>query len=210
MKKYLILLFIFLSSLTVYSCKNCGCRADKNKTAEHKHENDSHSHAKIDISKSKVKWKGAKIGGSHEGTINIISAHLHFNDREFEGGDVIIDMKSINCTDLSGDSKDNIEGHLKSNDFFASDEYPVSKLEMTQVTLLEEDTYLVVGDLTIRGVTQPIEFKAKIADGIARVKMKVDRTKFNVKYASKSYFKNLGDKIIYDELDLDVNISYVL
>ena len=95
MKKYLILLFIFLSSLTVYSCKNCGCRADKNKTAEHKHENDSHSHAKIDISKSKVKWKGAKIGGSHEGTINIISAHLHFNDREFEGGDVIIDMKSM-------------------------------------------------------------------------------------------------------------------
>ena len=121
MKNYILILSIILASFTANACKNCGCRADKKSKSEHKHENDSQSHANVDLTESTVYWKGAKLTGSHEGTIDILSAHLHFNDKVFEGGEIIIDMKSINCTDLSGDSKKNIEGHLKDEDFFFSE-----------------------------------------------------------------------------------------
>ena len=71
-------------------------------------------------------------------------------------------------------------------------------------------TYEIEGDMTIRGVTNAIKFKAKINDGKASAKLKIDRTKYGVKYASKSFFKNVGDKMIYDEFDLEVNLSYSL
>ena len=210
MKNFILILSIMFGSLTTNACKNCGCRADKKNETEHKHDNDSHSHANVDITKSTVYWKGAKLTGSHEGTIEILSAHLHFNEKVFEGGEIIIDMNSINCTDLSGDSKKNIEAHLKDEDFFFSENYPISKLVMENAKKVDVNTYEIEGDMTIRGVTNVIKFKAKINDGKASVKLKIDRTKYGVKYASKSFFKNVGDKMIYDDFDLEVNLSYSL
>ena len=136
----------------------------KNET-EHKHDNDSHSHANVDITKSTVYWKGAKLTGSHEGTIDILSAHLHFNEKVFEGGEIIIDMNSINCTDLNGDSKKNIEAHLKDEDFFFQKNYPISKLVMGNAKKIDINTYEVEGDMTIRGVI--IQSNLKINDGKA-------------------------------------------
>ena len=210
MKNYILIFSIMLDSFTSYACKNCGCRADKKNETEHKHENDSHSHANIDLTESLVYWKGTKLTGSHEGTIDILSAHLHFNEKVFEGGEIIIDMSTINCTDLNGDSKKNIEGHLKSADFFFVEDFSSSKLAMKNVKKISMDTYEIEGDMTIRGVTNAIKFKAKINDGQASAKLKIDRTKYGVKYASKSFFKNVGDKMIYDEFDLEVNLSYSL
>ena len=210
MKNYILIFSIMFASLTTNACKNCGCRADKKSKSEHKHENDSQSHANVDLTESTVYWKGAKLTGSHEGTIDILSAHLHFNDKVFEGGEIIIDMNSINCTDLSGDSKKNIEGHLKDEDFFFSEEYPTSKLVMKKVKKIDINTYEIEGDMTIRGITNLIKFKSIITNGKANAKLKIDRTKYGVKYASKSFIKNIGDKMIYDEFDLEVNLTYIL
>ena len=119
-------------------------------------------------------------------------------------------MNSINCTDLSGNSKKNLEGHLKDEDFFFSEEYPTSKLVMGNVKKIGINSYEIEGDMTIRGITNPIKFKSIMTNGKANAKLKIDRTKYGIKYKSKSFIKNIGDKMIYDEFDLEVNLIYTL
>ncbi len=162
----------------------------------------------VNTQKSTVKWKGEKVTGFHEGIINIKSANLTFNNDELTGGEVTIDMSTINCTDLSGPYKNKLEEHLNSNDFFNVSEYPISKLKITKCTKVNESMYNVVADLTIKNVTESIEFETELLNNIATVDLNIDRTKFDIKYSSGSFFKNLGDKMIYDNFNLRVSINY--
>ena len=79
---------------------------------------------------------------------------------------------------------------------------------MGNVKKIGINTYEIEGDMTIRGITNPIKFKSIMTNGRANAKLKIDRTKYGVKYASKSFIKNIGDKMIYDEFDLEVNLVY--
>lgn len=162
----------------------------------------------VNTQKSTVKWKGEKVTGFHEGIINIKSANLTFNNDELTGGEVTIDMSTINCTDLSGPYKNKLEEHLNSNDFFNVSEYPVSKLKITKCTKVNESMYNVVADLTIKNVTESIEFETELLNNVATADLNIDRTKFDIKYSSGSFFKNLGDKMIYDNFNLRVSINY--
>ena len=162
----------------------------------------------VNTQKSTVKWKGEKVTGFHEGIINIKSANLTFNNDELTGGEVTIDMSTINCTDLSGPYKNKLEEHLNSNDFFNVSEYPISKLKITKCTKVNESMYNVVADLTIKNVTESIEFETELLNNIATADLNIDRTKFDIKYSSGSFFKNLGDKMIYDNFNLRVSINY--
>lgn len=162
----------------------------------------------VNTQKSTVKWKGEKVTGFHEGIINIKSANLTFNNDELTGGEVTIDMSTINCTDLSGPYKNKLEEHLNSNDFFNVSEYPISKLKITKCTKVNESMYNVVADLTIKNVTESIEFETELLNNIATADLNIDRTKFGIKYSSGSFFKNLGDKMIYDNFNLRVSINY--
>lgn len=162
----------------------------------------------VNTQKSTVKWKGEKVTGFHEGIINIKSANLTFNNDELTGGEVTIDMSTINCTDLSGPYKNKLEEHLNSNDFFNVSEYPISKLKITECTKVNESMYNVVADLTIKNVTESIEFETELLNNIATADLNIDRTKFDIKYSSGSFFKNLGDKMIYDNFNLRVSINY--
>ena len=162
----------------------------------------------VNTQKSTVKWKGEKVTGFHEGIINIKSANLTFNNDDLTGGEVTIDMSTINCTDLSGPYKNKLEEHLNSNDFFNVSEYPVSRLKITKCTKVNESTYNVVADLTIKNVTESIEFETELLNNVATADLNIDRTKFDIKYSSGSFFKNLGDKMIYDNFNLRVSINY--
>ena len=109
------------------------------------------------------------------------------------------------------DASARLEGHLKSEDFFGVEKYPVSKLVITESTPFDKGTGVVKGNLTIKGVTQPVEFKAamqKKEDGVwFYANIVIDRTKYNVRYGSGSFFDNLGDKTIYDEFKLKVSLN---
>jgi polyisoprenoid-binding protein YceI len=108
------------------------------------------------------------------------------------------------------DGSERLEGHLKSEDFFGVEKYPTSKLVITESTPFEKGSGTVKGNLTIKGITNPVEFKAamqKKDDGTwFFANIVVDRTKYNVRYGSGSFFDNLGDKTIYDEFKLKVNL----
>ena len=162
----------------------------------------------VNAEKSTVKWKGEKVTGFHEGVINIKAANLTFDNHELTGGEVIIDMSTINCTDLSGPYKNKLEEHLNSDDFFNVLDYPVSKLKITKCFKVNENKYNVVADLTIKEITKSVEFETELINNVATANLNIDRTKFNIKYSSESFFKNLGDKMIYDDFSITVNINY--
>ena len=163
----------------------------------------------INITKSNVFWQGHKITGSHEGLMMFKSGHLNFDKNKLTGGFFIVDMQSISCTDLSGKSKKSFEEHLKSEDFFGTDKHPISKLLITKVEKTKTtNLFKCSGDITIKNITKKIYFDIKIDKSKAFVKTKIDRSRFNIKYKSGSFFDGLGDNLIYDEFDLKINLFF--
>jgi polyisoprenoid-binding protein YceI len=162
----------------------------------------------IKTENSKVIWKGYKVTGSHEGTIAIKSGHLNFNEDKLIGGEFIIDMSTINCTDLEGDSKGKLEGHLKSDDFFGVEKHPKAALVFTQVKSTGKNSYEVTGDITIKGKTESITLDLSIYGNKANASLKIDRTLFDIRYGSASFFDGLKDKAIYDDFDLVADLEF--
>lgn len=157
---------------------------------------------------SKVIWKGYKVTGSHEGVINMTSGSLSFKEDKLTDGLFVIDMTSISNTDMEGEYKGKLEGHLKSDDFFGVSKYPTAKLDFKKVKADGKNAYLVIGDLTIKGKTNSITFKMSVYGNKATASLKIDRTEFDVKYGSTSFFEGLKDKAIYDEFDLVVDLEF--
>jgi polyisoprenoid-binding protein YceI len=50
------------------------------------------------------------------------------------------------------------DAHLKSNDFFDMETYPEIRFRSTSVEPIGDDNYRVTGDLTIKGITNPVSF----------------------------------------------------
>ena len=165
--------------------------------------------AKVDIEASTVEWSASKVTGKHSGTIKIKEGDLTFTDGALSGGTFTMDMTSLKATDIQGKMAGKLEGHLKSPDFFGVEEFPTSTLVIKNVysrgTMGE---YKVVGDITIKGMTKEVKFNTVLKEGVATATINLDRTDYNVKYGSGSFFSNLGDKTIHDEFVLDVSLSY--
>lgn len=169
----------------------------------------------VDSVVSKVEWEGRKVAGPHTGTINVKSGTLSVLGDEITSGTVVMDMNSINVTDLEGEYKGKLEGHLKAADFFDVTTYPDATLVIKNSKKTQKGLS-VNGDLTIRGVTHPISFIAtdvkKTADSFAaKANFEVDRIKYGVTYnagkGDKSLMKQLGDKLIYDKFTLKVTLA---
>ncbi|PWL37430.1 YceI family protein [Flagellimonas aquimarina] len=161
----------------------------------------------VKVDESTVTWKAYKVTGSHTGTIALKSGNLEFDGDKLTGGEFVVDMTSITNTDLEGEYKGKLEGHLNSDDFFATATNPTSSLVFTKVEASGKNSYKVTGDLTIKGITKPVAFDVSIYGSKATATLKVDRAAYNVKYGSGSFFDNLGDKTIYDEFDLVVDLQ---
>jgi polyisoprenoid-binding protein YceI len=161
----------------------------------------------VNVNESKVTWKGYKVTGEHEGTINLKSGTLQFDGSTLTGGSFVMDMTSINTTDLQGEYKNKLDGHLKSADFFGVESHPTASLNITSAEG-SNGKYDVKADLTIKQITQPVEFTMYVKDNSATAFVKIDRTKFDIKYGSSSFFDDLKDKAIYDEFDLNVNLKF--
>ncbi len=161
----------------------------------------------VKVSESTVTWKGYKVTGSHEGTIDLKSGYLEMDGDKLIGGQFVVDMTSISNSDLDGDSKGKLEGHLKSDDFFGVANHPTAKLVFTSVEPMNKNSYTVTGNLTIKETTKPITLVVSVYENKATATMKVDRAEYDVRYGSGSFFDNLGDKTIYDEFDLVVDLA---
>ncbi|GAL85905.1 YceI family protein [Sporocytophaga myxococcoides] len=166
---------------------------------------------KVDAKQSKVVWLGKKVTGEHTGGINIADGKLISDGKNFTGGSFTIDMASMTCTDVADPAyNEKFIGHLKSDDFFSTAKFPKSNFVITKITSTGKDQYNVKGKLTIKGITNEIEFPATIQTVgkqiKANAKIVVNRTKYDIKYGSGSFFDNLGDKAINDDFELNVDL----
>jgi polyisoprenoid-binding protein YceI len=168
------------------------------------------STSKVDIKQSNLGWTGYKVTGKHFGTVKLKSGELKFDGSKLVGGSFEIDMTSITTTDMTGEYATKLDNHLKSDDFFGTQNHPTAKFEISSAISQGNDLYKLTGDLTIKGIKKPIKFNATVkeSNGVktANALIKIDRSEFNVRYGSGSFFDNLGDKTIYDEFDLEVSL----
>jgi polyisoprenoid-binding protein YceI len=163
---------------------------------------------KIDVAKSSINWLAKKVTGQHSGTVNFKDGALVFKGKKLTGGTFTVDMTSLTATDLQGEYQEKLNGHLKADDFFGTDKFPTSKLVFKTIAVKSANIYTVTGDLTIKGITQPITFDLATTANSATTKFMVDRTKYDIKYNSGTFFSTIGDKAIDDEFELKVALKF--
>lgn len=165
----------------------------------------------VDKASTKVKWTGKKIGGSHWGSLKVSSGFLSMEDGHLVGGEFVIDMTSIKLTDKTPKEKiGDLEGHLKADDFFGTNNHKTAKLVMKHVMLGKGGVYNVNGLLTVKGIEKPILFNVDLNKSGSKVtgtsKITFNRTHYGIKYKSKSFFSDLGNRVIYDDVTVDVTL----
>lgn len=157
----------------------------------------------VDLKQSTFTWKGTKVTGEHTGNISLKSASLNKGkDGKITSGEFVIDMNSVTVTDLTGEWADKFIAHIKNEDFFEIKKYPNAKLVITG-----DDGKSLSGKLTIKGKTNDIKVPYQMKNGVYTGTMTFDRTKFDMKYGSGSFFKGLGDKMIHDKVTLKFNVK---
>jgi polyisoprenoid-binding protein YceI len=173
---------------------------------------------KVDPAASEVRWEASKkvVSTVHHGTVNIQSGEIVLAGEQITGGTITLDMKSISNKDLESSPKDKakLEGHLKSPDFFDVEKYPTATFTIKSAKPVKDSkdglTHDVTGDLAMKGKTQPVTIPVTITrngdSAEAKGKAVVDRTKYDVRYGSGKFFDNLGDKVINDDIKLDLKV----
>lgn len=166
---------------------------------------------KVDTNSSSVVWTGYKVTGKHTGTIKIKNGMLSMDAGVITGGSFEIDMNSVKDTDMEGEYAGKLEGHLKSDDFLGVASFPTASFVITKAIPQDsKGNYKILGNLTIKGITKEVKFFANAAEANGTVnaagKITIDRSEFNMRYGSGSFFDGLGDKTIYDEFDLQVTL----
>ena len=167
--------------------------------------------ATVSKTESQVRWEASKVTGTHWGYVPLKNATLDYSGGKIKGGSFDMDMVNLTVEDLTdAKSKGNLTGHLKSDDFFSVEKFNTSSFKITEAKSSNGTDYTITGNLTIKGITQKISFPAKVAVTGKKVtatgQITFDRTKFEIKYRSGSYFEDLADKMIYDEVKLDVKL----
>jgi polyisoprenoid-binding protein YceI len=171
----------------------------------------------VDTSMSVIDWIGSKPAGKHTGTISLSNGSFEITDGSITGGNFTIDMNSITVTDLEGEDKMKLETHLKGtgekeseDHFFNVTKFPTGNFKMLSAEP-ESGAYFVKGILTLKEISKEINFAAEITITDTEIKLisdpfKINRTTWNVNYASKSIFDNLKDQFIDDEIELVVKV----
>lgn len=217
--KKLNIFFAFFLAITLVAC---GSKENADDTA--KDDDTTAEVATIDgtyklADDSQLMWEGKKVAYGHVGTMKISEGQFTVADGNITDGNFTIDMTSLENTDLADDpeGKAKLEGHLKSADFFNTEEFSQAMFKVTGSEKLEgnpDATHKIMGDLTLKGVTKPIEFMAKVSEmegGIAIASdFEVDRTEFGVEFNSPKFsaFENLAaDKIINDNMNIKFDLK---
>lgn len=169
----------------------------------------------LDTLNSRVEWKGYKIfkteNTSHFGNIRFESGDVTIKDGKLESGKFVANMSSLSSEDLKDKKEDQqkLNGHLKSADFFEVEKFPTASYEITKVTPAAEGDYntLLGGNLVIKGISKPVEFKANVSVNgseviIATEPKDIMREDFGVKFQSPA-----ANGVIKNEVTLQIIIK---
>ncbi|WP_057940226.1 YceI family protein [Algoriphagus resistens] len=167
--------------------------------------------ATVNTAESTITWTAKKVTGQHHGKVPITSATLDYQNSRILGGTFEMDMTGLTVEDITDpDMNKKLSDHLKSDDFFSVEKHNKSTFKITDAKTSNGKDYDITGDLTIKGITKPVTFPATVEVNSGKItatgKLTFDRTHYDIKFRSGSYFENLADKMIYDDVELDVKL----
>lgn len=153
-----------------------------------------------------ITWSGKKVGGGHYGNIQILDANFTVEAGMITSGEIIMDMNSIAVKDIKDpETNADLEGHLKSEDFFHVEKFPTARFLITGATG-EGKEQVVYSEITIKDKTITKKFDLSLeptSNNSMNIKFStsLDRTKFGIEYKSKT-IDALLDEFIYDNFDV--------
>jgi len=212
-KRFLNVFAIFAITATLVACKDKAKEAETTAAEEAAKAQMESVKYMANTTESSIEWTGYKPTGKHNGTINVESGTITVNNGNLESGSFFIDMNSIVNLDMPADDEYNAKlvGHLKSPDFFDVEKYSTAAFTITGVEEIEGKTMLS-GNLTLKEKKKNVTFPVMVSSegdsfSITSEVFTIDRSKWDVKYGSKSFFDNLGDKFINDDIELKINVK---
>ena len=162
----------------------------------------------INPDQSIIVWTGREVTTSkHFGNIYFASGQFEVKSGLISSGEFVVDMTTIDNQDLPEDRRGRLEAHLKSDDFFSVESHPTALLSILSSESVAEGKWMVSGELTIKTFTHPVEFEMSNSNDGWKANLVFDRSKYEVKFRSGSFFENLGDKLIYDDIELAINLK---
>jgi len=166
---------------------------------------------KVDANTSKVSFLGTKPVGTHTGDFKVSEGSFAVDSATLTGGTFTIDINSMTITDKDLTYSEKLKAHLLSPDFFDATKFGTAKFEITGIEKIENDptaTHKVSGNLTLKDSTQNVTFPASVALSENEIKttakFNIDRTKWGLYYGND---KSLGDKFIYPEVQISLDIT---
>lgn len=205
--------FVFMLLALVASCKNDKAKAAKTTDAVDAKAKTTAAAKSYTLSEGTVHWTGAKVAYDHKGTLNVKSGLLSAEGNKIVSGDFVIDMASLTNSDLEGEKKGKLEGHLKSADFFDVEKFPTASFSITSVKEAEGESSNceITGNLTMKGVSKSVTFPALVVakDGGLTAhsdKFTINRNDWGVKYGS-GLAGAVGDAIISDDVTLEITLT---
>lgn len=209
--KYTLLL---ASSFLAFVATSCGGKKETVETGEQQQAAQAAGEKfKVVSEESTLEWYATKItGAGHNGTFQLQEGSFTVEEGLPKAGTFVADLNTIKVVDLTdAEMNAKLTGHLKSPDFFDVEQFPTATFEITGIEKIGQDSAKVSGNLTIKGITKNITFPASVTreGDILKVKADffIDRTEWDIKYNSGKFFKNLGDKLIKDEVNFKLNIT---
>jgi polyisoprenoid-binding protein YceI len=166
---------------------------------------------------SVVRWTGRNLFNHHHGTVKLAGGRIEIEQGVLKAARFTLDMNSIACEDLVDTAYNAmLIRHLRDDDFFAVDRFPIAEFVCDRAELLPTCTdgtpnYQLCGQLTLRGVTQPLSFPTVIAaaDGdhlTGQAQFELDRTQFGSHYGSGKLFAFLGKHVVNDHIHLHIKL----
>jgi len=217
-RKVINSLLVLLLIATAASCKS-DKKTETSDVKETTVTSDLASTYNVNLEQSKINWTGSKPAGQHNGQVSLSESRLAVNAGELQGGDITIDMTTINVLDLEGQEKEDLENHLKGyangkeDHFYNVNKYPEANFEITGVENKDGQTMLS-GNLTLKetskNITFPVQISMNEADDsliLTSEDIVLDRTEWGIKFMSKSFVENLGDKFIDDQMKIAFDLK---
>lgn len=173
----------------------------------------------IDSETSTVTWRAQKpLLSNYEdtGMIPVSDGQITVADQSITDGSITFNVGEITATETSNTSAGvgRLTNHLRSDDFLDVEMYPTASFTITDTapvaTTTTETDYQLTGDLTIKGQTNEITFPAEVGMSddnlVVRGETEIDRSEWEIRYGSDSFFDNLGDDVIADDVEITIDL----
>ena len=159
----------------------------------------------MNLDQSIIQWQGSKATVTESGTVPFRSCIFDVRDSRLVSGSVVVEMNGIKVTSIEGLGARNLGKHLREEDFFDVAEYPTAAFTFDKGRTDGRGNLVLEGKLNIKGISKPATATLSFGSSdpvVASVNMSFDRADFNVRYGSGSFFDNLGDDLISDQVHL--------